>query len=536
MKGLHEILSNKVWMVDPTAGAAFRKTIEQNLNAHTFFEGAHTVIAKVMRKNQEGIYHASHLMYDDDEVWDSDQDATEEDDNHFVCCIWVDGPVTRNGGGCSYGSKDHRDIILQCIGEEECEGILFYLNTPGGSSAAIPDYRYAIDKAREAGLPVLAFVDGMCASAGMYIAALCDERYYMNPADEVGSIGVYGAWYSLKDGEKDYSGETYHEIYDPESYDKNKWYRDALDGDTKLILDDLKKEGVKFRADVKAACPNAKEEHLHGKMFPCSEVEGILVDGQKDFDECLLRIDEIYQDNKKKNSSSSTPDDSAVDDEGKDGGSNSPSSADSRTRKMSEFGIINFENMDKKYQTIASLCGVQELHATEEGVFLNAPLVDNMIANLKQAREANQTKVSLGEQESQKALDAQKAEYEKQLADLKAQLDAKDKDLQALKAEVDEKAKAIENHAAELKAKDGTIAERDQTIEDLNAQVAQLTAAPGAEPEAGASPASNGAGVHEEGFTCEAPQYDCNLSPEENKKRFDEYEAKLKAEAFGAAK
>lgn len=533
MKGLHEILATKVWMIDPAAGEAFRKTIEQNLNAHTLLEGTHSVIAKVMRKNQEGKYHASHMMYDDDEVWDSDQDATEEDDNHYVCCIWVDGPVTRNGAGCSYGSKDHRDIILQCVGEEECEGILFYLNTPGGSSAAIPDYRYAIDKAREAGLPVLAFVDGMCASAGMYIAALCDERYYMNPRDEVGSIGVYGAWYSLKDGEKNYCGETYHEIYDPESYDKNKWYRDAMDGDIKLVLDDLKKEGVRFRADVKAACPNAKEEHLHGKMFPCSEVDGILVDGQKAFVECLQRIDELFWE-KKRNSSSSAADNAANSDAGKDGGSDSPSSASSPTRKMSDFGIINFANMDKKYQTIAALCGVQELHATEEGVFLNAPLVDNMIANLKQARDAQETKVSAEKDNGQKALDAQKAEYEKQLADLKGQLDAKDKDLQALKAEIDEKQKAIDNHAADIKAKDATIAERNQTIEDLQAQVAQLNAAPGAEPEAGASPANNGAGVQDEGFTCEAPQYDCNLSPVENKKRFDEYEAKLKAEAFGA--
>lgn len=534
MKGLHEILNNKVWMIDPTAAAVFRKTIEQNLNGHALLEHSHSVIAKVMRKNQEGIYHASHLMYDDDDdVWGSDQDATEEDDNHYVVCIWVDGPVTRNGGGCSYGSKDHRDIILQCVGEEECEGVLFYLNTPGGSSAAIPDYRYAIDKAREAGLPVLAFVDGMCASAGMYIAALCDERYYMNPRDEVGSIGVYGAWYSLKDGEKSYSGETYHEIYDPESYDKNKWYRDAMDGDTKLILDELKKEGVRFRADVKAACPNAKDEHLHGKMFAASEVEGILVDGQKTFGECLQRIDELYQDKKKNSSSSVTSDNAANGDAGKDGGNGAPSSASSPTRKMSEFGIINFENMDKKYQTIAALCGVQELHATEEGVFLNAPLVDNMIANLQQARDAQQTQVSVETEKGQKALDDQKAEYEKQLADLQAKLDGKENDIKALQAKIDEQAKTIENHAAELKQKDGIIAERDQSIEDLQAQVAKLTAAPGAEPEAGASPANNGAGVHEEGFTCDAPQYDCNLSPVENKKRFDEYEAKLKAEAFG---
>ena len=61
----------------------------------------------------------------------------------------------------------------------------------------------------------------------MYLASLCDERYYMNPKDEIGCIGVMAAFYTLANGSKDkYTDETYHEEYDPESFDKNKAYRD----------------------------------------------------------------------------------------------------------------------------------------------------------------------------------------------------------------------------------------------------------------------------------------------------------------------
>lgn len=183
--------------------------------------------------------------------------------------------------------------------------------------------------------------------------------------------------------------------------------------------------------------------------------------------------------------------------------------------------------------TIASLAGVQELHASEEGVFLNAPLIDNINANLKQSREAYETKVSLASKEKQEALDAQKADYDKQLADMQAKLDEKTQALADLQAKFDTKQGEVDAHAETIKAKDAAIAEKDQKISDLQAKVAQLNGQPGAAPEAGASPANNGAGVQAEGFVCECPQYDASLSPEENKKRMDEYTSKLGQERYG---
>lgn len=524
MKGLHEILTTKVWMIDPPAGDAIRHSIMDNMKMRLPFEKTHFVLAQVMRKHKDGNYRCDHLMYEDDEEsWNTDQNASEESDDSFICCVRVDGPVTRNGDACSYGSKDHRDIILQCVKEKQCHGILFYLNTPGGSSAAIKDYKFAINEARKNNLPVVAFVDGMAASAGMYIAALCDERYFMNPSDEVGSIGTYAAWFSLKDGEKDEDGYTYHEVYDPDSYDKNKWYRDALDGDTKLLVDDLKRHGAEFRADVKAGCPNVKEEHIHGKMFRCSEVTGILVDGQKSYDECLQRVDDLYREKHQPgNNDNATETETAV----------SGSSTDS-SFNYNDLSIIKIADMNKKYVTIASLCGVTELHASDEGVFLNAPLVENFNANIVQSRKAYEDKIAKAEQDGKDALETQKNAYEAKMADLKKQLDEKAAALSDLQGKLDEQAKAIEKHTDELKAKDDVIAERDQTIADKDAQIKQLTGEPGEAPEAGASPSDNGAGVQCEGFACEVPQWDDSLTPAENKARMDEYDKKMRSEAYG---
>lgn len=525
MKGLHEILTTKEWMIEPMVGDAIRRNILSNMQMRLPFEKTHYILAQVMRKHKEGEYHCDQKMYEDDEeTWNTDQDASEESDKSFICCINVDGPVTRNGDACSYGSKDHRDIILQCAKEKLCHGILFYLNTPGGSSAAIRDYKYAINEARKNNLPVVAFVDGMAASAGMYIAALCDERYYMNPSDEVGSIGTYAAWFSLKDGEKDEDGYTYHEVYDPDSYDKNKWYRDAVDGDTKLLVDDLKAHGKEFRADVKAGCPNVKEEHIHGKMFKCSEVTGILVDGQKSFDECLQRVDDLYSEKHQ----SGNKEDAAETEEDSVGSSSDLSFG----YHANDFSLIKITDMNKKYVTIASLCGVTELHASDEGVFLNAPLVENFNANIAQSRKAYEDQIAKAKQDGKDALETQKNDYEAKMADLKKQLDEKAAALSDLQGKLDEQAKAIESHAAELKEKDATIAERDQTILDKDAQIKQLTGEPGAAPEAGESPKDNGAGVQGEGFTCGMPQYDSSLSPSENKKLREKYFEELRGEAY----
>ena len=45
----------------------------------------------------------NHLYWNDEELADDDQ---------IVNVVVIDGPVTRDGDGCSYGSKDHRDQIL----------------------------------------------------------------------------------------------------------------------------------------------------------------------------------------------------------------------------------------------------------------------------------------------------------------------------------------------------------------------------------------------------------------------------------------
>ena len=196
MKGLFEILTGKKWMVSPDFVHGIRKSLEHNLNTHAAFSKPEKSCGYVTAEDAEGnTYYPEEYQISEDGKqvrgnWTLD---LPDDDEHaqnfpFVSVLSVDGPITRNGGYCSYGSIDHRDMMMRAADHPLCRGHVFVINTPGGSAWAKNDYALAIDYAHSKGQKVIALVDGLCASAGMYLASLCDERYYMNPKDQVGCI------------------------------------------------------------------------------------------------------------------------------------------------------------------------------------------------------------------------------------------------------------------------------------------------------------------------------------------------------------
>ena len=514
MKGLYEILTEKWWMVNPDFVHGIRKAWEKSLNEHAEFVKPKKVCGYVTAENQEGCtYYPEEYQISEDGKqvrgnWTLDlpEDNERAQNFPFVSVLTVDGPITRNGGYCSYGSIDHRDMMMRAADHPLCRGHLFIINTPGGSAWAKNDYALAIDYAHSKGQKVISLTDGMCDSAGMYLASLCDERYYLNPKDQVGCIGVMAAFYTLANGSKDkYTDETYHEEYDPESFDKNKAYRDiANKNDNKELIKELAELGVEFRADVKKACPNAKDEHLHGKVFNAEDVKGILMDDQSTFMGCVKRCFDLYNGTAepiKREASIKKP----------EPGENEPEQASSSTVQENHQHTNTKNKIDMaNYPLINAACGMKEgeIEVKEEGAFMNAPLLDSLEASLK----ANKQQVADAEQKATTA--------EQNLADLQAKFDELNANLEAAKTAQADAEKAIENlkaeHAtaiakkdeeiknlttgkekaeADLKTAQDSLATANQTIADKDAQIKALGENPGEEPQQGAAPQNNGEGV-----------------------------------------
>lgn len=519
MNGILEILTNKQWMLHPDFLKAVRPMIQNNLNGH---------VALTLKDKRIAARAYASTGFDIDERKVSAKDGStiyswrENANDPFISILYVDGPVTRNGGECTYGSVEHRDMMMEAADNPLCIGHIFYINTPGGSAWAKNDYQQAIDYAHERGQKVYAFVDGMCCSAGMYLAALCDERYYMHPKDQVGCIGVMAAFYTIADGaHNQYDETTYHEIYDPESFEKNKEIRDiANDGDDKLLVEELTKLGVEFRADVKKACPKATDEHLHGKVFDAADVKGILMDAQSTLGDLFAKII-------------------------KDAAARGNQAAQAAQRQT----IFNNNNktdinMKEKFPALFAALQVEEMQMSEDGAFLNMGLLETLNAAIEaKQKEVSDAKALADQLTSEKAeltaqIDTLKAEHQTKVDELNATVEDKQNAIAALEqekadlqADVNAKAENIATLNTELNGAKAavetaqqTIAERDQTISDLNAQIAELEHNPGEAPQAGAAPADNGQGAQAVTIGVSRYVYDNSLPYEENMKLKEAFE------------
>lgn len=542
MKGLYEILTEKKWMVSPDFVHGIRKALEQNLNAHTLYERPAPTCGFVTVKASDGsIFYPEEYQISEDGKQVRGQWTLEDEEAQnfpFVSVLTVDGPITRNGGGCSYGSIDHRNMMIRAANHPLCRGHIFIINTPGGSAWAKNDYEQAINYARSLGQPVIAFIDGTCFSAGIYLASFCDERYYMHPKDGIGCIGVMASFYTQADGSKNqFTDETYHELYDPESFDKNREFRDvANDGDSEKLVKELAELGVEFRADIKKACPNAKDEHLHGKVFNAEDVKGILMDDQSDFLSCVKRCFDLYNGVAQPISRESSDEDETKNslNEPSDHPAHDPQLEPDKASSAKQETSNHKNKIDMaNYPLINAACGMKEgeIEVKEEGAFMNAPLLDTLEASLK----ANKQQVADAEQKATTA--------EQTLADLQAKHDAlaetiaqKDeeiKNLKEAKAKADEdikalndaKAKADEEKAKvdeELKATQASLATAQQTIADKDAQIAELNENPGEEPAQGAAPQNNGEGAKVETAKTGYPTWN-PADPVGSKKAIEEY-------------
>lgn len=501
MNVLHELLTQHYYMVSPEYLQGVRKVIQSNIaNNELFRLDKKKVLGYKIVMLHGAMVQMSNVDFDSRQMSVDNDD--EDNDPPFISVYTISGPITRGGGDCSYGSKDHRDMMINAAKKPNCIGHIFIIDTPGGSAWAKNDYEQAIDFAHSKNQPVMALVDGDCCSAGMYLAALCDNRYYVNDKDTIGCIGVLAAFYTQKDGEKnEYTGDTYHEIYDPESFNKNEWVRDiANNNDDKLLVEELTTLGVEFRDTVKAHCPNVTDDQLHGKTFDAVDVKGSLMDDKKTFNEvCQIIID-------KSNSTSKGP------------------NANSK-----QNNITNSKIMNKKYEKVAELCGA-ELQFKDGGTFLNETLLDAMETNISTLQAAAAERDSLAKQVAE--LQAQLAEKTKagetEGAEATKKVDALNVTIKENETKITELNTTIEQKDAKIKELEEKVAEGEQQAADLTKKIENLSVDPGKAPEVGAAQ-SNGTSAENPKMAVGMPAWDDSKSATENYKIIADYKKKQNA-------
>lgn len=532
---LTEITSERHYLLQPAAFNAYRRNIMRGEDAK---RGVREEKRRSVARFDAGqlvtdCHHLTNFRAYEDE-WDEDGDIQDvpKEDVKYINILRLTGPMTRGGGECSYGSLEMRDELMRAADRDDVVGHIIYCRTPGGAATTLLDFRKAIEYIHSRGQKIYMFCDGTVASGGAFLSAMCDGVYAYNEEDEIGSIGLYTAFFSLPNGAVDaITQETYVEVYADKSTEKNRPYRDG--GDEELVRKEANEYLDKLLAAMKQDRPSIKEEQMNGAMFKMKDVVGTIIDGI-----CTLPelCEKIYADLAV--SANASVSGAASDD-------NNQASINPNSNPMNEFkniatalgyeepmashvedGVLTLqpteaEALDGKLQEMAG--SVETLSAEntamkEREVALNASLAtltierDAARKEVEELRaaiaESDETKVNAVREEMQATIDsmaAEKTALEEAKAGVETQLAAVNDEMATIKANADE--------AATKAATD--MAEKEQIISDLQAQLAEAQSGIESKVDAGESSATNGQAAGATMMTS-APAWDPNKSPSEN--------------------
>lgn len=431
-----------------------------------------------------------------------------EDDDQIINIVRLTGPMTRGGGSCSYGSKDHRDMLMRAADIKQTVGHIIYCATPGGMVSTMRDYRMAINYCHSKGQKVYMYCDGDVASGGAFTAGICDEVWAANPEDEIGSLGMYSAFFTLADGEKNaITGETYHEYYADASPDKNKWYRKASKGDMSVVEEETKRDLAQLLANFKKDRPQAKSEQLTGDMYKMKDVVGSLIDGFCSMSELAQKI---LDDHTARKGAALPPKEAAAPVDFK---------PQTKTNQTS-----NKENMSKTYTQVGAFIGEGPLESDKEGcVTLQPEQADAMEEKLGTIESEKQT---LADEIT--SLKQEKETLTTQVSGLEAEKETLTSDKTALESRVQELEAELETANTEKQQLTTDMQAKDQTITDLQTTVEELNTGAGKKPDAGASPENNGMSGAQPTLKV-GYVYDPALSPSENRKRREAHLKEMKS-------
>jgi signal peptide peptidase SppA len=188
---------------------------------------------------------------------------------------------------------DSREDFLR---GDRVKAILLYVNTPGGATDDCDAiYRALVNYKAKYNVPIYAYVDGLCASAGMYISCVAD-KIYASPSSIIGSVGVrLGPVFNVSETmtKVGVGSRTFTEGKDKDALNPFRPWRPDEDADLKVIMAALYDD---FVSVVTAARPKLTKEKLVNNygahIFIAKDAEelGYIDDANMDYSRTLTAL------------------------------------------------------------------------------------------------------------------------------------------------------------------------------------------------------------------------------------------------------
>lgn len=270
-----------VWLLEPNYLLGFGETVHKIISGEAVeFENSTTALVQIIGPSGKRVRAND----------DGDLNIPEGS----VAVVDMMGAVIKYGDWCTYGADEIVAALQMADDNPNIKGSILNLDGPGGAVSAIgPFLQFAKTKTK----PVIGLADA-CMSLHYWTAcAVCDYLMADNDVSaRFGSVGVVASFQDAKPYWEE-KGIVFHEIYAPESSNKNETFRMALEGNYELMQkEQLSPLAQKFQAGVRAGRPNLKEEPgvLNGKTYDADTSLGLgMIDGIGSMKDAIGMIDKI---------------------------------------------------------------------------------------------------------------------------------------------------------------------------------------------------------------------------------------------------
>ena len=172
------------------------------------------------------------------------------------------------------------------------KAILLHINSPGGSANDSDDiYRNLLAYKEKYKTPIYAYVDGLCASGGFYIACACD-KVYASPCSIIGSVGsLLGPFFNFAKAMDNYGIES-TTVTDGKDKDMmnpfRKWKKDE-DASLKILNEYIYQRFVSIVAKARHIDKDTIINEYGAHVFNTEKAQniGYIDRGNSSYDEAL---------------------------------------------------------------------------------------------------------------------------------------------------------------------------------------------------------------------------------------------------------
>ena len=263
------------WMLDPlTASAAYK--VYADMVGAAALKSKYPIIEYEAIDDNGDPYEDTYYHY---RLTHKDYAAIPE--GKHISVVRLEGVMMRDEGWCQPGTRDLAGWLTQGDADQRVIATILLVDSGGGAADAVKPLADAISACVK---PVLAFCDGDMCSAAYYASVYASHIMAAENRNRVGCIGTMIQFGDYPAKATDEDGYVRLRIYADSSDEKNAEFEKALEGDFRLIKENiLNPLAEDFRSDVKNHRPATTEEQRRGRTYYAQDVVGTLIDSIGDF-------------------------------------------------------------------------------------------------------------------------------------------------------------------------------------------------------------------------------------------------------------